>query len=146
MKKFFIAALMAVSIAGSAFAADANKVSYSVVNTFKASFKNASDVQWSITENFTKASFVLNNQHKAAFYTPDGEWIANTEEINIDQIPEEARNVLENKYAGYTVKEVIRFEGVAEEAYYISVENEQRTLILKVNESGEISIFKCVKK
>ena len=146
MKKLFIAALMAVSIAGSAFAADANKVSYSVVNTFKASFKNASDVQWSITENFTKASFVLNNQHKAAFYTPDGEWIANTEEINIDKMPEVAQNVLENKYAGYTVKEVIRFEGVAEEAYYISLENEQRTLILKVNESGEISIFKCVKK
>ena len=42
MKKLFIAALLAVTVATSAFAADASKVNALVLHSFKADFKKAS--------------------------------------------------------------------------------------------------------
>ncbi len=138
MKKLFISALLAISVAANSFAAE-NKVSGTAANNFKAQFKNASDIQWTFSDNYTKATFVLNNIRTEALYTPDGEFIGTNQAVTLEDLPVSAKRQFAKKYDGYTVKEAIRFKGSKESAYYISAENEKGTVILKVEDSGAMS-------
>lgn len=141
MKKIFFAILMAVIIAGSAFAADAKKVNANVVYSFKSDFKKAVNVSWTTTENFAKAAFTMNGQQMEAFYNTEGERIATSKKITLDELPAEAKRTFTKKFGGYDVKEAIRFEGVDEDAYYISAENEKESVIVKVSSNQSVSIF-----
>ena len=139
MKKLFISALLAITVAVSSFAAEGNNVSYTVRNNFSSQFKKASDVQWTSGENYTKATFVLDNVRTEALYSAEGEFIGTNQAVTLEELPVSAKRAFAKKYDGYTVKEAIRFEGTQESAYYISAENEKGSVILKVEDSGSIS-------
>lgn len=142
MKKLFISALLAVTVAVSSFAAEGNNVSYAVRNSFSAQFKYASDVRWTSGENYTKATFVLNNVSTEALYSAQGEFIGTNQAITLEELPVNAKRAFAKTYSDYTVKEAIRFEGSQESAYYISAENEKGSVILKVEDSGYMSIVR----
>ena len=142
MKKLFISALLAITVALSSFAAEGNKVSFAARNNFTAQFRHASDVQWTSAENYTKATFIWNNVRTEALYTPEGEFIGTNQAITLEELPVNAKRAFAKKYGSYTVKEAIRFEGAQESAYYISATNEKGSVILKVEDSGFISTVK----
>ncbi|WP_018613794.1 hypothetical protein [Segetibacter koreensis] len=142
MKKLFISGLLAVTVALSSFAAEGNKVSYTVLNNFQSEFKHVSDVQWTAGDNYTKATFVLNNVRTEALYSANGDLIGTNQAITLDELPVNAKRTFAKKYNGYTVKEAIRFEGAQESAYYISAENEKGSVVLKVADNGSISTVK----
>ena len=146
MKKLLFTTLFAVTIAVSAFATDADKVSSAAVNNFKASFKRASYVSWTINKDYTTATFVYNNVRTQALYTPEGEFIGTNTAVSLDELPVKAKRSFAKKYNGYTVKEAIRFEGNEEGAYYISADNEKEAVILKVSDYGQVSVMKSTKK
>jgi hypothetical protein len=63
----------------------------------------------------------------------------------LDKIPTAAKRAIAKKYADYTVREAIKFDSVDEIAYFISVENEKKSIILKVlNDS--VSVYKTTNK
>ncbi len=142
MKKLFISALLSVTVALSSFAAEGNKVSFIARSNFESQFKHASDVQWTSGENYTKATFVLNNLRTEALYSEAGDFIGTKQAITLEELPVKAKRAFAKKYDGYTVKEAIRFEGTQESAYYISAENEKGSVILKVEDSGFMSTVK----
>ena len=146
MKKLLFTTLFAVTVAVSAFATDADKVSSVAVNNFKASFKRASDVSWTINKDYTTATFVYNNVRTQALYTPEGEFIGTNTAVALEELPVRAKRSFAKKYDGYTVKEAIRFEGNEEGAYYISADNEKEAVILKVSDYGQVSVMKSTKK
>jgi hypothetical protein len=146
MKKLFFATLLAVTVAGSAFATEVNKVSSAVMSSFKNEFKQASDISWKTGEGFAKATFTLNNQQMEAFYNYNGQLIASDQYITFDQLAAEAQKSFSKKFGGYEVKQVIHFEGTEEEAYYVSAENEVETVVVKIDTRHELSIFKRTKK
>ena len=139
MKKLFISALLAITVAASSFAAEGNNVSYTVRNNFSSQFKKASDVQWTSGENYTKATFILDNVRTEAFYSAEGEFIGTNQAITLEELPVNAKRAFAKKYDGYTVKEAIRFEGSQESAYYISAEDGRGSVILKVEDDGSMS-------
>lgn len=137
MKKFLFAALIAVSVATSAFAAD-SKVNDVVLQNFGNMFSKASEVTWTSTAIYVKASFVLNNERMEAFYHTDGDLIGLSKAATVDQLSPKAKAAFEAKYADYTVSEAIKFEGPDETAYFISVENAQEKVIVKVLDNSLI--------
>ena len=142
MKKLFITGLLAVTVALSSFAASGNKVSFGVLSNFKSQFKHISEVEWTLGENYTKATFVLNDIRTEALYTPDGEFIGTKQAVVLEELPLKAKRAFAKRYAGYTVKEAVRFEGAEESAYYISADNEKDAVILKVEDNGSMSRVK----
>src|SRR3954471_2269867 len=142
MKKLFITGLLAVTVALSSFAAEGNKVNFSVLNSFKSQFKNVSEVEWTSGENYSKATFVLNNVRTEALYSDAGEFIGTNQAVTLEALPVSAKRAFAKKYSDYTVKEAIRFEGAQESAYYISAENAKGPVVLKVEDSGSISKIK----
>jgi hypothetical protein len=141
MKKLFISGLLMIAVAVSSFAAG-NEVSYAAKNTFSGQFKHVSDVQWTAGENYTKATFVLDNVRTEALYNATGEFIGTNQAVNLEELPVNAKRAFAKRYNGYTVKEAIRFEGVEESAFYISAENEKGSVILKVEDNGSISTIR----
>lgn len=146
MKKLIIAAIIAVSVAGSAFAAPTASVNYNVLSSFKSAFKGAADVQWTIKQDFVKASFIINNERIEAFYSQDGEEIGTSKVISLDAMPVDAKRAFAKLYSNYNVKEAIHFKAAEENAYYISAENEKETVIIKVGENNQVSVFSQTSK
>jgi len=139
MKKLFISGLLMIAVAASSFAAEGNKVSFTVQNNFSSQFKHISDVEWKSTDNYTKATFVLNGVRTEALYDEEGEFIGTNQAITLEELPVKAKRAFAKKYDGYTVKQAIRFEGSQEDAYYISAESDKGTVVLKVQDNGAIS-------
>lgn len=151
MKKLLFTTLVALSIITSAFADDVTKaknvakVNSKAVSNFKNEFETASNVSWTSKTGYTKASFTMNNVKMEAFYDHQGNMIGSSHAICLDDLPTNAKRVFAKRYAGYTVKEAIQFDGIDETAYYISAENETHAVILKVS-NGMLSVFKKTSK
>lgn len=143
MKKLFIAALTTLFIGTSAFAGPA-AVSSKVVNHFSAAFKSATEVTWTSTEQFNKASFILNNEQVNAFYDPYGNLIGTSKTIKFDKLP---KNAIENIVSSYTypeyqLQECIEFVNAKNEtAYYVSMENLNESIALEISPKGKVNIF-----
>jgi hypothetical protein len=146
MKKLFFAALIATTVATSAFASDANKINFRISESFKHEYNNATNVNWTLRPTFAKASFEVDGKKVEAFYNLEGKMIGTSKSISIDELPVGSKRSFAKKYAGYTVQEAIKFDGEDDTAYYISAENSEQSLILRVEEAGGLSIFKRTKK
>lgn len=145
MKKLFIAALLTVTVATTAFSADEKKISGKIMDNFNSEFAEANNVKWTLKQNYVKASFVMDGQKTDAFYDLNGESIGLSRNITLESLPVNSKRIFAKKYSEYTVKEAIKFEGVSETAYFISAENEKVSLILKVTDAG-VSVFKKTNK
>lgn len=143
MRKLFFTALAAVTLATSAFAAGTEKVSHLVLKNFASEFTHASNVSWSITEDYVKASFIANKTKMQAFYTPNGDFIGTSTAISLDDLTTRVKRTIAKKFSGYTVKEVIRFDKEDHEgAYFVSAENEKESLVIKVGDYDQVNIYK----
>jgi hypothetical protein len=141
MKKVFLIATLAISVAASAFTPTETKINFSIEKSFKNEFNEATNVQWSKVGSYSKALFVLNNRSTEAFFTDDGELVGTSHAISLDDLPVSSKRAYAKKYSDYTVKEAIQFEGRDDSAYFISAQKDDKTIILKV-EGGRISIYK----
>ncbi len=145
MKKLFIAILLTVTVATSAFTADDKKISLKIKENFRTEFAEAEKVTWSLKSNYAKASFEIEGKKAEAFYTLNGESIGCSRKITLEDIPVKAKRTFAKKYSDYTVKEAIKFESDEETAYFISAENDKESVILKVTGIG-VSVFKKTNK
>ncbi len=144
MKKLFLSALLMVALATSSFA-DVNKINGRILNNFNSAFSEASNVQWTLKETFAKATFISDNEKMEAFYDLNGEMIGTSRAVTIEHMPTNVKREFAKKYADYVIKEMIRFDGMDETAFYISAENEKKSIIFKVSDAGTVSIFKTGK-
>jgi hypothetical protein len=146
MKNSILAAFLSISLVSSAFATGESKISYFILNSFAHDFKGATNVVWTSKTGLAEASFILNGRKMDVFYNPNGSIYAVSKNIELNELPVSAKRAFAKKYEGYTVKEAIQFEGTDEESYYISAENEKESVIIKVEQNEQLSIFKKTKK
>jgi hypothetical protein len=146
MKKFFIAVLLTVTVATSGFTTDEKYISKRVMSSFRSQYSGVEKVTWKATSDFVKAIFEINGKQRQAFYYHNGESIGYTHQIKLEELPLKAKRTFAKKYADYTVKDAIKFEGVDETAYYISAEDEKHLVIVKVTEWGVSLYMRGLKK
>lgn len=141
MKKFMLATLITVTIGTSVLAADVSKVNFRVLNAFEAQFAGATDVNWTVTSDYTKVKFVLEGEKVEAFYNSNGDVIGTSRKTEFKRLPLTAIQKIKKNYAKYQVTETIEFELNGERRYYVSVENASDRKILEVSLYGQVSVF-----
>lgn len=147
MKQLFITTLLALTFAITGFAKDdPGQENYYIANSFKTDFKGASNIDWTSKSEYAVANFTLNATKVQAIYNYQGELLAKSVNINLDDLPVKAKRVFAKKFENYTVKEAIRFEGMDEAAYYISAENDKEAVILKISDDSSVSAFQRCRK
>jgi hypothetical protein len=147
MKKLFFAVIAALTLATSAIASDGSKnVNYWVLNKFNATYQEAKEVNWIVTDKFAKASFLMDGEKMEAYYSPEGEFIAESKTVAITALPRAAKKALDKKYRDFTIKEVIEYNTTEKVEYYVTVENDKSSKILKIGSGGNIEVFRSFDK
>ena len=141
MKKFILSTIIAVTFVSSSFAKEAYSINYKIKNNFNSAFKDAENVQWTSTDNYVTATFVLDQKGTKAFFQHDGTLIGSAIAISMDALPSNAKRVFAKKYSGSTITEAIKFDKHDGTAYFISAENSSEKLVLQV-ENGVLSRYK----
>ena len=131
MKRFLITLTVLFSlISMSRFDSD-SKVDSRVLKSFQSSFKNATEVDWTVTNNFYKANFSLNGQYVAAYFDGSGNMMAITRNISSTQLPISLQTNLKNNYEGFWISDLFEVANEEGTTYYVTVENADTKLILR---------------
>jgi hypothetical protein len=144
MKKLIIAVVMTVLVGRSAFAADtkeAAKVSYRIKTDFETRFSGATNVSWTVRDNYTKVAFTLAEQPVEAFFSHDGELIASSRKVEFGKLPLNAIQTIQKKYSTYTVSESIEFDQDGDKNYFVSLQNGSKKQILQVSVYGSVTRY-----
>ncbi|HWI89715.1 MAG TPA: hypothetical protein VNT20_00515 [Flavisolibacter sp.] len=146
MKRLLLTLTIALSfISFSSFANNTEEVSPSAIKSFNSSFKNATEVYWTINQNYYKVNFALNGQYVSAFYDADGKMIALTRNISSLQLPIALQADLKKSYDAYWISDVMETATEDGTSYYITLETADTQVILK--SSGDSwSTFKKQRK
>ncbi len=145
MKKILFVLLIAITIAGSAFASGENEARSGVVSHFKVKFKKASNPLISPNTEMSKAEMVINGKRTEVFYDANGELIGSQTKTAVKDLPESIQEQVIEATLGYTIKEAFIFKGPEETAYLISAGNDKETIVLKVDESSNMTDTKTSK-
>ncbi len=129
MKKFFVSLLITIA-SYSAFASDGT-VTSKVLNAFNKDFTNVSDVQWSSSKDFYKASFVYNGRQVFVFYTADGALLGVTRYLSSTDLPVVLQSSLQKGYKSYWISDLFEITNEDGTGYYITIENGDSRVILK---------------
>ncbi|NCI47686.1 hypothetical protein [Sediminibacterium soli] len=151
MKTFFIAALAALTIGGSAFAADktaadASKLNSLVKVSFEKQFQEAENVSWTVRNSFIKASFTMLGQQVEAFFGEEGELIGTSRKIEFEKLPLLTVTKIRKDYAGYTVSEAIEFTREDDTNYYVSLSKGDKKQVLQVTPYGSVSVYRSARQ
>ncbi|MBS7563106.1 hypothetical protein KHS38_01700 [Mucilaginibacter sp. Bleaf8] len=163
MKKLIFSLAASLLISASTFAYeggkkedDANKVSYSVKNEFDATFGGVEDVVWTVTADFQKAEFSMDDVKTTAYYNNKGEYLGYTQLVSMKALPTSARKEIAAKYKGYGVNEIIKFRtgdsngsslsrlavgGTFDEvSYFVSLEKEGQKALVRVTPYSSLEV------
>jgi hypothetical protein len=145
MKRLLVTLTIALSLVSLSSFANGEDVSPRAVKSFNKSFKNATEVKWTVTDSYFKADFALNGQYVSAFYNEDGSMIALTRNLSSLQLPIALQADLKNNYDCYWISNVLEVANEEGTSYYITLETADEQLTLK--SSGDSwSTFKKQRK
>jgi hypothetical protein len=130
MKKIMVTLAIAISSL-SAFATIEESVNQKVLAAFKTDFTTAKDVEWTVTDDYCKATFVYNERYVFAYYNLDGELLGLTRYISPLDLPLGLQNNLKKNYEDYWVSDLFEAVKSDETHYYITVENADCKIVLK---------------
>ena len=132
MKRLLVTLTLALSlISFSSFANNTEEVSPRAIKSFNSSFKNVTEVYWTVNENYYKVNFAMNGQYVSAFYDGDGKMIALTRNISSLQLPLALQAQLKKGYDAYWISDVMESATEDGTSYYITLETADTQLILK---------------
>lgn len=145
MKRLLVTLTIALSLVSLSSFANGEDVSPRAVKSFNKSFKNATEVKWTVTDSYFKADFALNGQYVSAFYNEDGSMIALTRNLSSLQLPIALQADLKSNYNCYWISNVLEVANEEGTSYYITLETADEQLTLK--SSGDSwSTFKKQRK
>jgi len=148
MKKLILALMFISATAFSVNASDTNTVNGRILEAFNREFNNASNVTWSSlpNEGLYEAAFTFNGNKLYAFYTEEGEFVGLSHYIETSKLPFFVTNALANRFPTYTVSSVLEHSDGANTSYYLTLEGEKFSLLVRSTPAGQMTIAKKIKK
>lgn len=143
MKKMIVSLAITVSTL-SAFAGDVN-VNQKVLDAFKTEFASAKEVEWTVGENYYKATFNYNGKYVFAFYSENGELIGLARYLSPVDLPLALQANLKKNYEGYWVSDLFEASKNDGTNYYITLENADSKTVLK-SSGNNWSVHNKIKK
>ena len=130
MKPLFILMLTVSSFFSTAGNA-ADIVSPKALKSFEKTFTNATEVAWTITENYYKVEFLLSGQTINAFYNEEGKLIGVSRNISSLQLPIILQAAIKKEYGNYWITDLFEMSNDDGAEYYLTIEDADNKTILK---------------
>lgn len=146
MKRLVFTLTIALSLICLSSFKNKDDVSPAAIKSFKTSFKSATDVNWSVSENLYRAHFSLNGLYVAAYYSIDGDMIALTRNITSLQLPIALQADLKKTSEGFWISDLFELANDEGTSYYITLENADTKLVLQSTSNSEWKTYKKLRK
>ena len=143
MKRIMLMLTLCLSLLSlRSFASDI-EVSDAALNSFKTSFANATEVNWTSYNDYYRVSFFEGEEYIVAYYNKDGERIALTRNINLKQLPLSLQVSLKKDYTNYWITDMFEVNNTEQGiAYYVTIENADSKIVLKSGYAMEWITFR----
>ena len=144
-----------------------NTVNVFTLNQFATDFPDVTDIHFDQMKGYTAVTYTQNGRINTAYYDDNSELMGTIRNRSIQDLPAGAQTEIANRYAGYTVVRVVRFNANSDNEAYIDnyselpfygdssedssnyfVElknNDNKAIVLMVGLSGEVSFFSTMK-
>jgi hypothetical protein len=144
-----------------------NAVSVFTVSQFATDFPDVTNIHFDREKDHDVITFTQNGRTNTAYYDNNNELMGTIHNRSMQDLPAGVQNEIANRYAGYTVVRVVRFNANSDNEAYIDnyselpfygdssenssnyfVElknNDNKTIVLMVGLSGEVSFFSTMK-
>ncbi|RYZ21983.1 MAG: hypothetical protein EOO16_10940 [Chitinophagaceae bacterium] len=124
MKKVILAALVAVALQASAFAAPTPNITEKVMKAFTTTFNSASDIQWSEGNGVYEARFTYNELITRVRYDAEGNTLQTIRYYHEQQLPLSVFSKVKKEYAGQKIHSVTEVSSGDTIEYHITLEDE----------------------
>ncbi|HMH34564.1 MAG TPA: hypothetical protein VK543_16110 [Puia sp.] len=129
-------------------------------NQFAIDFPKATNVHFVRTKNFNEVSFTQGKKEIRAYYDDENQLAGTTQKKAFTDLPQHAQTKILEKYAGYTIASVIRFDDNESnetdmtlyensfshiDSYFVELKNDSNAIVLQVDLSGDVSFFTTMK-
>ena len=131
---------------GSYAATGGPKVPAPVTTEFTDHFTGATDVMWEAGRNFFKATFSINGFTHFAYFSDNGTLMGIAHYLSPDKLPANLKTEIKNSYAGYWITDLFTYRNADEKAFVITIENADRTVVLKSSDHSGWSVYRSTAK
>ena len=143
MKRLILTAAIAVLSAGVMAQTGGNK---KVSLSFRSAFPEAANVSWTEKKSFVVLSFTDYDQPVQAYYDYDGNKLAVSRNIRLNNLTMPALAAVQQKYAAYEFLGGVEMDHAEDgHSYYVSMQKNDRRVILRVSLEGSLRVFKTMK-
>lgn len=106
-------------------------VSPKALKSFQTTFTEAKEIAWTVTDNYYRVQFLLNDQTINAFYNNDGKLICVTRNISSLQLPIILQTEIRKEYSNYWITDLFEMSNDEGAEYYITLEDADNKTVLK---------------
>ncbi len=135
MKQLFSLLIVALLSVSASYASESPATPAAFIS-FNTSYPKAQEIKWSKVDSYEKVNFKMDGQEQTAFFTQDGEWIATTRNIPLEQLPKALKENLKNEMNDFWITDLIIMSTGSGDTYYVQLENADSKLI-KQSVSGK---------
>jgi hypothetical protein len=149
MKKIFFSLMLlaGLGLSTSSFAGKHSPdVSKKVWQSFHERFSSALDISWEQERDLEKATFRIDGMVVFAYFNSEGEWIATSRNILSSQLPIPLLLKLKREYGEYWITGLVEMDTPSGMDYYITLENSNRSLLLKSSDFDQWTLFQKLRK
>jgi hypothetical protein len=165
MKKILLAAGTILISAMATFAQDYNldnakEAGPIIKSQFAADFPNAKNVHFARINDLNKISFTQDKEKMNAYYDDGDQLVGTIQKESFADLPDNAQKEIQNKYPGYTIANVVKFNdnesddteillyGISmddADNYFVELKNDSKAILIKVDLSGGVSYLTTIK-
>jgi len=117
-------------------------------------------INWEVTDQFDKISFIKNDVMYTAYYDSNSELVGTISNVSTADLPAHALQDINKKYKGYTVGNVVFYDDNEsnqtdmmyygqqfddEDKYFVELQKDKEKIVVQVNTVGEVSFFRTLK-
>jgi hypothetical protein len=143
-----------------------NAVSAFTVDQFAYDFPDVTNIHFNRVNDHDVVTYAENGKDNTAYYDNNSELLGTIRNRSIQDLPAAAQTEIADRYPGYTVVRVVRFNANTDNESYISnnsdlpfyddssennsnyfveLNNDNKAIVLMVGLSGEVSFFSTMK-
>ena len=124
---------------------EAQTIPASINHAFNTSFPQAGKAVWSSTGKFYRAQFNLEGENQIAFFNNRGELLAVSRYIDFTSLSHRLRLNLIKQYPNYNISEIFQVNSDLDTDYYVTLERNGISFILKSSGNGKWKLFQDAK-
>ena len=145
MKKIIITLAMVLSLSASFAFTGERAVNNRAINAFKTEFAGATNVAWTVANDYYKVTFNMGEQKLFAYYSGSGEFMAVTRYISSSNLPINLQKSLKKSYGNYWISDLFELSNLDGTSYYVTLETADTKIVLKSTD-GHWSVYQKVQK